>query len=441
MAIETKVSNKEINNWRLHMSEEKTLLNDCRILDLTDEKGHFCGKVLGDYGADVIKVEKPGGDPCRNIGPFYKNIEDPEKSLPWFFGNTSKRGITLDIESTEGKEIFSRLLKTTDLVIESFTPGYLDGLGLAFSDLRKVKPDIIMTSITPFGQTGPYAQYQATDLIGVSMGGLTRLLGDLGRPPVRMSCDPQAYLHAGLQGAAGSMMAYYHRELSGVGQHVDVSMQSAVLLALMHVPEIYEMMKINVVGTGQFFISVRPEPLGLLFTRLIMPCKDGYVFCTFGGGAFGGQVQSSNALVEWANKEGMMLELKNYDFSKWDTSTLSQEEQDGMYAIAEEFIKTKTKAELYEEAVKRGIMLTPCNNTADIAGSAQLKARNFWETLEHPELGETITYPGAPVKMEETPWRMSRRAPLIGEHNEEVYLKELRLGSEALSMLKDKNVI
>jgi crotonobetainyl-CoA:carnitine CoA-transferase CaiB-like acyl-CoA transferase len=423
------------------MTEEKTLLNGCRILDLTDEKGHFCGKVLGDYGADVIKVEKPGGDPSRDLGPFYENGDDPEKSLSWFSGNTSKRGITLDIESPEGKKIFKRLVETADLVIESFMPGYMDGLGLSFSDLRNVKPDIIMTSITPFGQTGPYAHYQATDLIGVSMGGLTRLLGDLGRPPVRMSCDPQAYLHGGLQGATGSMMAYYHRELTGEGQHVDVSMQASVILALMHAPEIQEMMKVNVIGMGQSFISVRPEPHGILFTRLILPCKDGYVFCTFGGGAFAGQVKSSIALVEWANEEGMLLEFKDYDFTQWDTATMTQEEQDRMYAIVGEFLKTKTKADLYEKAVKHSIMLAPCNNIEDITRNAQLEAREFWETVEHPELGKTITYPGAPLKMAETPWRISRRAPLIGEHNEEVFLEELGLLREHLANLKANNVI
>jgi len=334
-----------------------------------------------------------------------------------------------------------RLVKTADIVVESFIPGYMDGLGLGYPALSNAKPELIMTSITPFGQTGPYAHYQATDLVGVSMGGLTRLLGDLGRPPVRMSCDPQAYLHAGLQGATGSMMAYYHRELTGEGQHVDVSMQAAVILALMHAPEIHELMKVNVVGTGQFFISVRPEPHGILFTRLIMPCKDGYVFCTFGGGAFGGMVQSSIAMVEWANQEGMLLEFKGYDFTQWDTATMPQEEQDRMYAIVGEFLKTKTKAELYEEAVKRGIMLAPCNNVADITRNAQLEARRFWETLEHTELGETITYPGAPLKMAETPWRMSRRAPLIGEHNEEVYLDELGLTRGQLDVLKSDDII
>lgn len=423
------------------MDEEKTLLSGCRILDLTNEQGHLCGKVLGDYGADVIKVEKPGGDLSRNIGPFYKDSDDPEKSLSWFACNTSKRGITLNIENPEGKELFKQLVRTADIVIESFMPDYMDGLGLGFSDLRDIKADIIMTSITPFGQTGPYAHYRATDLIGVSMGGLTRLLGDLGRPPVRMSCDPQAYLHAGLQGATGSMMAYYHRELTGEGQHVDVSMQSAIVLALMSAPEVQELMKVNVVGTGQFFISVRPEPQGILFSRLILPCKDGYVFCTFGGGGFAGQVRSSIAMVEWANEEGMLLEFKDYDFAKWDATTISQEEQDRMLAIVGEFLKTKTKTELYEEAVKRGIMLAPCNNIEDINKNAQLKARKFWETMEHPELGEAITYPGAPVKMSETPWRMSRRAPLIGEHNDEVYLDELGLSGEELAALKADSVI
>jgi crotonobetainyl-CoA:carnitine CoA-transferase CaiB-like acyl-CoA transferase len=237
------------------------------------------------------------------------------------------------------------------------------------------------------------------------------------------------------------MMAYYHREITGEGQHVDVSMQSAIVLALMSAPEVQELMKVNVVGTGQFFVSVRPEPQGILFTRLILPCKDGYVFCTFGGGGFAGQVQSSIALVEWANEEGMLLEFKEYDFAQWNTATMSQEEQDRMYAIVGEFLKTKTKAELYEAAVKRGIMLAPCNNIEDITKNAQLEARRFWETVEHPELGETITYPGAPVKMAETPWRMSRRAPLIGEHNKEVYLEELGLSGEELDTLNANGVI
>ena len=423
------------------VTEHNSLLGGYRILDLTDEKGHLCGKVLGDFGADVIKIEKPGGDSSRNIGPFYKDIPHSEKSLFWFSTNTSKRGITLNIETVYGREILKRLVETADFVVESFPPGYMDDLGLGYSELKKAKPGIIVTSITPFGQTGPYARYQSTDLVGCAMGGLTRLLGDLGRPPVRMSCDPQAYFHAGLHGALGSVVAHYHRELTGEGQHVDVSMQEAVTLALMHAVEISEIMKVNVIGMGQFFISVRPPPQSLLLTRVIIPCKDGYVYFIFGGGGFGGLVQSSRAMVEWANEEGMLMEFKDSDFSQWDQSTITQEENDQRSAIVGDFLKTKTKAELYEQAVKRGIMLAPCNTIADTIMNAQLEARGFWEKVEHPELGETITYPGAPLKIKETPWRIQRRAPLIGEHNEEVFVEELGFSREEMAVLKASGVV
>ena len=133
------------------MSKHQTLLEGMRVLDLTDETGLLCGKTLGDYGADVIKIERPGGDPARNIGPFYKDIPDPEKSLFWFATNTSKRGITLNIEVPDGQELFRRLAETADVVVESFEPGYMDCIGLGYEDLKKVKPDIVFTSITPFG--------------------------------------------------------------------------------------------------------------------------------------------------------------------------------------------------------------------------------------------------------------------------------------------------
>lgn len=423
------------------MSKYDALLGGCRVLDLTDEKGLLCGKVLGDYGADVIKVEKPGGDPARNIGPFYKDIPDPEKSLFWFASNTSKRGITLNIESADGQALFKKLVEKADIIVESFEPGYMDCIGLGYDDLKEFKPDIIFTSITPFGQTGPYAHYQATDLVGAAMGGMARILGDLGRPPVRLGPDPQSYFQAGLQGALGSMMAYYHKEMTGVGQHVDVSMQDAVDLTLMNTVEIYDMLKANLVGLGQYFVAVRPQ-LGPLLTRTIVPCKDGFVTFMFGGGAFSGGCQSSRAAVDWANKEGYALELKDFDFpTMWDASTITQQESDARNASIDKFLLTKTKAELFEAAVEKGLLLAPCNTMEDVLNSPQLKARDFWETVEHPELEDSLKYPGAPVRMEETPWKIQRRAPLIGEHNEEVYEKELGLSKEELAILKANGVI
>ena len=163
------------------------MLGPYRVLDLTDEKGLLCGKIPGDLGADVIKVERPGGDPARNTGPFYHNEADPEKSLFWFAYNTSKRGITLDIETTDGQDIFKKLVKTADFVIESCPPGYMDRLGLSYSALERVNPGIIMVSITPFGQTGSYRDYKAPDIVAWAMGGIMYINGNADSPPVRVS--------------------------------------------------------------------------------------------------------------------------------------------------------------------------------------------------------------------------------------------------------------
>src|SRR3990170_3305135 len=163
------------------------MLSPYRVLDLTDEKGLLCGKILGDLGADVIKIERPGGDPARRIGPFYHDEPHPEKSLFWFAFNTSKRGITLNIETADGQEIFKRLVQTADFVIETFPPGYLAKLGLGYSDLEKINPGIILVSITPFGQTGPYKDWKGADIVAWATGGDMAPWGEPDRPPIRIS--------------------------------------------------------------------------------------------------------------------------------------------------------------------------------------------------------------------------------------------------------------
>ena len=165
-------------------SIEEALLGCYRALDLTDEKGFLCGRLLGDMGVDVIKVEQPGGDPARNIGPFYHNIPHAEKSLNWFVFNANKRGITLNLETADGQDIFKRLVGTTDFVIESFPPGYMDGLGLSYTALSEINPGVIIASITPFGQDGPYKDYKTSDLVSMAMSGLVYNSGDPDRPPV-----------------------------------------------------------------------------------------------------------------------------------------------------------------------------------------------------------------------------------------------------------------
>ena len=416
------------------------MLSAYRVLDLTDEKGLLCGKTLGDLGADVIKVEPPGGDSARNIGPFYEDMPHPETSLSWFYTNLNKRGITLNLKTGEGREIFKKLVAEAQVVIESFEPGYLDSLGFGYSELEKVNPGIIMTSITPFGQEGPYSHFKATDIVGVSMGGMVRIYGEPGEAPCRISL-PQFYFLGSLHAAAGTMMALYHRELTGEGQWVDVSCQEAAAKSLMDVSSWWDLNKVNIKGTGSWVFTPRPEPLGNLHIRRVWECKDGHVVFVFAGGAAPGMVASSKALVELANENGMALEIKDYDWSKWDATSVSQEEANRLMKPIADFLKTKTKTELLNEALKRSILLAPIQHIGELVQSPQLKHRGFWVDVEHPELQSTITYPGYPIKMTDFSYRPQRSAPLIGEHNEEIYMAELGLSKEDLILLRAQGVI
>lgn len=256
-----------------------SVLESFRVLDLTDERGFLCGRILADLGADVIKVEKPGGEKARNIGPFYQNIPHPERSLYWFAYNLNKRGITLDIETKDGQEIFRRLAKTSDFVIESFPVGYMDKLGLGYSALSKLNPRLIMTSITPFGQTGPYKDCKASDIVCMAMGGLMYITGTPERPPVRITF-PQAYLQASAHAAAATMIAHYYRETAGEGQHVDVSIQQCVTWGLANAIPLWELNQIILRRVGSY-LSGRWTGTK---QRLVWQCKDSYVLFVVMGG-------------------------------------------------------------------------------------------------------------------------------------------------------------
>jgi len=425
------------------MSEQRNsggLLSGYRVLDLTDEKGLLCGKLLGDLGADVIKIERPGGDPARNIGPFYKDIPDPQRSIFWLFTNLNKRGITINLETPDGRDIFKRLVKAAHFVIESYEPGYMAKLGLEYAELAKINPAIIMTSITPFGQIGPYAHYRSTDLTLQGMGGLMRVFGDSDRAPVRIS-QPQAFFLGSIHGVVGSVAAHYYRQGTGQGQHIDVSCQEAVMLALNFVVQYWDMIKYNYGREGAFMSRVRAAPLGLLLTQHVYACKDGYALAYILGGAHAGMVASSRALQEWANSLGHALELKDFDWTKLDVGTVTQAEMNKVRDAMQAFLLTRTKAEIMDRGVDQGILIVPITDAKDITESPQFKARQFFVQVEHPELGQAITYPSLPVKATGLPYQPQRRAPLIGEHNEEVLVGELGFTGEELARLKMGRVI
>lgn len=401
------------------------MLSPYRVLDLTDEKGPLCGKLLGDLGADVIKIERPGGDPARSLGPFYHDEIDPEKSLFWFAYNASKRGITLDIETARGQEIFKRLVKDADFVVESFSPGYMDKLGLGYSALERLNSRVIMVSISPFGQTGPYKDYKGPDIVAWAMGGFMHYFGDADRPPVRVGHHSQSHLEASIEGAVGAMMALYDLQVTGEGQQVDVSIQESVARGS------------ATAGRGT---ARGQEGTAAVRTRHTWPCKDGDILWFYTSGPQA--VRQSRPIIEWMESEGVADDfLTGIDWDKFDFREVTQEMIDRINATTGEFFMERTKAELFDGAVQRRIRLYPVATTADILSNPQLAAREFWTEVNHPELDASIIYPGAFANASETPPRISRRAPLIGEHNREIYEKELGISGEQLATLKQDKVI
>ncbi len=413
-------------------TSKENMLAPYRVLDLTDDKGFLCGKLLADLGADVIKVEKPGGDKSRNTGPFYHNIPHPEKSLSWFAYNTGKRGITLNIESGDGQEIFRRLVEKADFVIESFPPGYMDGLGLGYSALSEINPRIIMTSITPFGQDGPYKDYRTSDLVSSAMGGLIYILGEPDRAPVRIS-SPQAYLFGGVGGAGASLVALWYRHIAGEGQHVDVSIQECVLWSTYYeIPYWGERKLYKRAGNW--------APRMEIVYRALFPCRDGYINYRAYGGAMFGPGQAN--LVKAMDDEGMDVgNLKDVNWRERGIENTPQADIDHFEGKVRQYFKQHTKAELLELSMKWNFMLSPVNTVKDVVAYSQLEERGFWAEIEHPELKDTISYPGFYFKSSAVPQRVKKRAPLIGENNEEIYAQELGFSRQELAILKQNNVI
>ncbi len=419
------------------------MLSPYRVLDLTNERGFIAGKLFGDLGADVIKIEKPGGDAAREIGPFYHDIPEPEKSLYWMGFNTNKRGITLDIETAKGQDIFKNLCKTADFIIESYDPGYLDGLGLGYQDLRKVNPGIIMASITGFGQTGPYKDLKASDIVLWAQSGLGYVHGDPDRAPLAPSY-PVSYFFSSIQAVIGSLIALYDRGITGQGQHVD----AVTLLGLAWAtgPEMQGLWPLNgeiVKRSGRIWPRPQTGPNGevtYINVPLTYPCKDGGVkFFPF---VEPGMIPSTDGLRRWVMEEGFASEaLINVDWGTWNWATVSQEDADEITGSFARFFMNHTKAELWEGAQQRGIQLYPVFTPKDMLSFPQLDFRQYWQSVEHPELNDEITYPGAFVKLGDSSCEICRRAPLIGEHNREVYTGEMGISAEKLEDLKQKGVI
>jgi crotonobetainyl-CoA:carnitine CoA-transferase CaiB-like acyl-CoA transferase len=407
------------------------MLNHLRALDLTDDKGFLCGKILADLGVNVIKVERPGGDLSRNIGAFWGGKPDPEKSLYWFAYNSNKKGITLDVEKVKGREIFKKLVKSADFVIESFPPGYMDKLGIGYADLSKDNKKLIWASITPYGPEEPYRDYKDTDIVVMGMSGTLFQTGEADGPPVHMSV-PQACLHAGADAAVGCMVAYYHRENTGEGQHVDVSMQQSAAWFQANAVPTFELNGTMLRRSGAFRAGMSTQ----VTQRQVWPCKDGFVFFNVIGGRTGAKTLS--ALAAWMDEEKLATDfLLHMDWDTFDMFTVSQETMDKIAGPVGEFFKRHTSKELLKGAVPRGVSIGPLSSMQDLLDDECLNARGFWTQIPHPELGISITYPKTFIRSTEMDCSIRFRAPLIGEHNNEVY-KEIGLDAKKL---KNEGVI
>jgi len=436
----------------------ETALGDIRVLDLAGPIGLYCTKLLADLGADVIKIERPGGDPARSIGPFFHGEPHPEKSLYWFQFNTNKRSITLNLETADGREILKRLVKSADIMIETSPPGYLDEIGLGPPVLREINPRVILTSITPFGQTGPYRSYKASDIVGVAMGGLMFFGGHPEDPPNQPGAS-QGYHSSSLSAAVATLVALYHRDMTGEGQLIDVSMQESVANCLMWAMPYYDFNKWITVRQGMCITSpVEALKLPMVWYDLF-PCKDGWVAGMGIGGAFSGGPEAWDNLVDWMDSEGMAGDLKRerrreVALGLSDAQNLPKLMADGLEAfqlVLEErkeieetlarFLLTKTKEEIYEKVQPWRVPTTVIHNIKEVVDDPQLNARNFFVDVEHPELGIAAKYPGVPYRLSQTPAGIRHCAPLIGEHNLEIYEKELGFSGDELALLKEQGVI
>ena len=411
------------------------LLAPYRVLDLTDERGLLAGKILADLGADVVQIEPPGGNPARNIGPFYGDDPQPEKSLFWWAYAANKRSITLDLEQKDGQALLKKMVVEADFLVESFTPGYLDTLGLGYDLLAEINPKLVMVSITPFGQDGPYSNYQATDIVGMALGGFMYLTGDEDRAPIRIS-SPHFYLHGGAAGATAAMLAHTYRITSGQGQYVDVSCQQAVAKTLAHAPQIWD-----IEGAILKRMGVYRQTSGENRVRINWPCKDGYVNYMVQGGSV---AYSTRALLEWMKEDSFdTADLDAIDWEKMGYGAITPELMDQLGGPLGDFFKGHTRAELVQGSLDRRILLFPVATPSALQDHPQLEARGYFKELEHPELGATVQYPGAFVKSGdgEDIAGIYRRPPLIGEHNTVIFQGELGITGSELESLKRSGVI
>jgi len=399
-------------------------LSDIKVLDFTNYiSGPYCTKLLADYGADVLKIERPdGGDGSRRLGPFPDDVPHLDKSGLFLHLNTNKRSLTLNLKTESAKQVVRSLVKDVDVVVESFRPRTMEKFGLDYATLSSINPRLVMTSISNFGQTGPYRDYKGSDAIFYAMGGEMFSTGVEEREPVKMA-DSIVLYQAGATASVATMGALFAARLQGVGQHVDVSIMETQIGSIDR--------RLSMLVAYQYTGEIsgrRPLENAGGYPQGVYLCKDGYVEITGGGSYFPRVVK-------------MLAEPEFLKDPKWYTPEAQQDER--LKAEFEDYflpwILSRTKQEAWHAAQEARTISAPINTMEDLNNDANFDERDAFAEIEHPEAGQ-LRYPGRPFIMEGSPWSVRRPAPLLGQHNEEV-LTCLGYSKDEIVKLRQQNVI
>ncbi len=405
--------------------QPEAALSGLRVVELSSERGALAGKLLADMGAEVIVVEPSGGDPMRGYGPFLDDEPGPERSLYWWYYNTSKLGVTLDLEREPARAAFRKLIASADLLIECESPGRLAELGLDYPQLTPLRENLIMVSITPFGRSGPRRDEPATDLTLLAGGGPVWSCGydDHSLPPVRGGGN-QGYHTASHFAVMSALVALLVRDETGAGQHIDVSMHAAANVTTEAAS--YEWLVAR--GTVQRQTGRHASTGSTQETQV--RCADGRYVNT---GILPRTADQFVIVYEWLEELGLLEEFPEAFLLKLanergalDLSRISEDEElQAIFAAgreAQNFLASKLSAyDFFVGSQSRGMAAGVVYSPEEVMEDPHFQERGFPVRVEHEDLGRSFLYPGAPYRFEVSPWHLRHRAPHLGEHNEQVF--------------------
>ena len=394
------------------------MLEGVRVLELGSRvTGPYCGKLLADFGADVIKAEPPDvGDETRRAGPFVGDDPHPEKSIPFLYLNTNKRGITLDTGSETGRKLLDSLVQRVDVLVHNLPPAQADSLGLGYSDLAELNPELVVTSITPFGQTGPYRDFVAEDIVTCAVSGLMYHSGDSDREPLRNALDQSFYV-AGANAAGATLAALFGRLSSGQGQQVDVSVVECLAAHLVQAVPYFSYM-----GA----IKGRRATRGSGFEEL-MPARDGYVVPSAQGS------QPFSVVAE-------VLGMEELHDERFSTASGRIEYGEELKELLLEGLANWDRKHLFQASGEHRLVFGMAQDAGDLYDCPQLTARGFFVDVDHPVAGNA-KYAGMGPKLSEGDFQIHRPAPLLGQHNLEIYCEELGYSSQDMVSLRATGAI